>query len=175
MCYCTAVFPLGFWLVRICPNVKFIEIFAHKFYYFEDPFYKFFALNLLFQDTSHSLALKYSSFLWKFFSFAFYNINFWFKISKICPKILHFSQISHSRGNTAALCYIVCLPNKTCSFSRFKFCTLYLISMEYCINVHYAIYQVYGIYLHIPYIEMNWSRILFRTHIRSSITGFTLF
>ena len=35
----------------------------------------------------------------KFFSFAFYNINFWFKISKVCPKISHFSQISHSRGN----------------------------------------------------------------------------
>ena len=57
-----------------------------------------FALNLLFQDTSYSLALKYSSFLFKFFSFAFYNINFWFKISKICPKISHFSQISYSRG-----------------------------------------------------------------------------
>ena len=37
----------------------------------EDPFYKFFALNLLFQDTSYSLALKYSSFLFKFFTFAF--------------------------------------------------------------------------------------------------------
>ena len=64
------------------------------------PLYKFFALNLLFQDTSYSFALKYSSFLVKFFSFAFHNINFWFKISKICPKISHFSQISHSRGNT---------------------------------------------------------------------------
>ena len=62
--------------------------------------YKFFALNLLFQDTSYSLPLKYSSFLFKFFSFAFYNINFWFKSSKICPKIVHFSQISHSRGNS---------------------------------------------------------------------------
>ena len=86
--------------MQICPNDKFIEIFAQKFHYFEDPFYKFFALNLLLQDTSYSLALKYSSFLLKFFSFAFYNINFWFKISKICPKISHFSQISHSRGNT---------------------------------------------------------------------------
>ena len=39
--------------------------------------------------------------IFKSFNFAFYDINFWFKISKICPKILHFSQISHSRGNTA--------------------------------------------------------------------------
>ena len=36
-------------------NDKFIEIFAQRFHYFEDPFYKFFALNLLFQDTSYSL------------------------------------------------------------------------------------------------------------------------
>ena len=93
---CCPVFPLRFWLVRFCPNNKFIEIFAQRFYYFEDPFYKFFALNFLFQDTSYSLALKY----FKFFSFAFYDINFWFKISKICPKISHFSQISHSEGDT---------------------------------------------------------------------------
>ena len=90
--------------MRICPNDKFIEIFAQRFHYFEDLFYNFFALNLLFQDISYSLALKYPSFLFKFFSFAFYNINFWFKISKICPKILHFSQISHSRGNTVCGC-----------------------------------------------------------------------
>ena len=96
------VFSLGFWLVRICPNDKFdIEIFARRFHYFEDPFHKFCALNLPFQDTSYSLALKYVSFLFKFFSFACYNINFWFKISKICPNISHFSQIFHSRGNTA--------------------------------------------------------------------------
>ena len=81
--------------MRICPNDKFIED-----HYFEDPFYNFFALNLLFQDTSYSLALKYSSFLFKFFSFAFCNTNFWFKISKICPKISHCSQISHYRENT---------------------------------------------------------------------------
>ena len=86
--------------MRICSNDKFMEFFAQRFHYFGDPFYKAFALNLLFQDTSYSLALKYSSFLFKFFSFVFYNINFWFKISKICPKISHFSQISHSRGNT---------------------------------------------------------------------------
>ena len=86
--------------MRICPNDKFIEIFAQRFHYFEDPFYEFFTLNLLFQDTSYSLALKYSSFMNKFFSFAFYNTNFWVKISKICQKISHFSQISHSRGNT---------------------------------------------------------------------------
>ena len=48
--------------MRICPNDKFIEIFAQRFHYFENPFYKFFALNLLFQDTSYSLALKYLSF-----------------------------------------------------------------------------------------------------------------
>ena len=38
------------------------ESFAQGFHYFEDPFYKFFALNLLFQDTSYNLALKYSIF-----------------------------------------------------------------------------------------------------------------
>ena len=52
--------------MRICPNDKFIEIFAQRFHYFEDPFYQFFALNLLFQDTSYSLALKYSTFLRSF-------------------------------------------------------------------------------------------------------------
>ena len=49
--------------MRICPNAKFIKFFALRFHYFEDPFCKFFALNLLFQDTSYSLALTYSSFL----------------------------------------------------------------------------------------------------------------
>ena len=93
-----AVFPLGFGLVRIRPNDKFVEIFVQRFHYFEDPFYKFFAVNLLFQGTSYSLALKYSSFMFKFFSFASYNINFWFKISKICPKLSHFPQNSHSRA-----------------------------------------------------------------------------
>ena len=93
--------------MRICPNDKFIEIFAQRFHYFEDLFYKFFALNLLFQDASYSLALKYSSFLVKFFSFAFYNINFWFKISKICPKISHFLKISHSSGNTGSAYFAV--------------------------------------------------------------------
>ena len=89
--------------MRICPNNTFIEIFAQRFHYFKDPFYKFFALNLLFQDTSYSLALKYSTFLFKFLSFALYNINFLLKISKICPKISCFSQISHSRGNTGVI------------------------------------------------------------------------
>ena len=40
--------------MRLCPNNKFIEIFAQRFHYFEDPFYKFFASNLLFQDTSYT-------------------------------------------------------------------------------------------------------------------------
>ena len=48
--------------MRICPNDEFIEIFARRFHHFEDPFYQFFVLNLLFQDTSYSVALKYSSF-----------------------------------------------------------------------------------------------------------------
>ena len=74
-------------LMRICPNEKFIEIFGQRFHDFEDSFYKFFALNLLYQDTSYSFALKYSHVLFEFFNFAFYSINFWFKISKICPKI----------------------------------------------------------------------------------------
>ena len=42
-----AVFLLGFGLVRICPNDKLIEIFVQKFDCLKDPFYKFFALNLL--------------------------------------------------------------------------------------------------------------------------------
>ena len=67
-----------------------LKCFAQRFHYLKDPFYKFFALNLIFQDTSYSFALKYLSFLFKFFSVAFY-IKFWFKISKICPKI---SQLS---------------------------------------------------------------------------------
>ena len=84
--------------MRICPNDNFIEIFAQRFHYFEDPFHKFFALNLVFQDTSHRLAIKYSSFLCKFFSFAFYNINFWFKISRICPKFRIFFKFLTSEG-----------------------------------------------------------------------------
>ena len=47
---------------KVTGNREFIEIFAQRFYYFENPFPKFFALNLLFQDTSYSLALKYLSF-----------------------------------------------------------------------------------------------------------------
>ena len=75
-----------------------LKFLPKDFHFFEDPFYNFFALNLLFQDTSYSLALKYSSFLFKFFSFAFYNINFWFKISETCPKISHFSQFLTLEG-----------------------------------------------------------------------------
>ena len=105
--------------MRICPNDKFIEIFARRFHYFEDPFYKFFALNLLFQDASYSLALKYSSFLFKFFSFAFYNVNFWFKINKFCLKISHFSQISYSKGITG--CSIFFLLQFYLSLSLEKF------------------------------------------------------
>ena len=44
------------------PKIDFIEIFAQKFHYFEDPFYNFFAVNLLFQDTSYSLAFKIFNF-----------------------------------------------------------------------------------------------------------------
>ena len=81
----------------------------------EDPFYKVFALDLFFQDTSYNLALKYSIFLLKFFSFAFYNINFWFKISKIRPKILHLSQISHSTAvllNLFTCWHPICITNQ---------------------------------------------------------------
>ena len=48
------------------PHDKFIAIFAQRFYNFEDPYHNFFALNLLFQDTSYSLALKYSGFFFNF-------------------------------------------------------------------------------------------------------------
>ena len=76
----------------------------------------FFAVNLLFQDTSCSLALKYSSFLFKFFSFAFYKINFWFKIRKICLKISHFSQISHSKAGVGNFFSRRAICGKTKSF-----------------------------------------------------------
>ena len=71
------MFPLDFDKCKflpksICPNDQFIEISAQRLHFYEDPFYKLFALNLLFQDTSYSLALKYSDFLFKFFGFAFY-------------------------------------------------------------------------------------------------------
>ena len=78
-------------LVRICPNDKVIEIFALQFHYFEDPFCKFFALNLHFQDTSYSLALKYLSFLFKFVSFAFYNINL--PVMCFYAAIFHFARM----------------------------------------------------------------------------------
>ena len=52
--------------MQICPNDKFIQILAQKFLYIENPLYKFSALNLLFHNTSYSLALKYSSFLFTF-------------------------------------------------------------------------------------------------------------
>ena len=86
--------------MRICPNDKFIEIFAPGFHYFEDTFYKFFALNLLFQDTSYSLALKYSSFLFiDMFSVLHFIILFsGSKSVKFASKISYFFQISHSRG-----------------------------------------------------------------------------
>ena len=48
--------------MQICPNDKFIEIFAQRFHFFKDTFYKFFASNLLFQDTSYSFELNYLSF-----------------------------------------------------------------------------------------------------------------
>ena len=80
--------------------IKSLKFLPKDFTTLRTPFTNFFALNLLFQDTSYSLALKYLSFLFKFFSLAFYNINFWLKISTICSKISHFSYISHSRENT---------------------------------------------------------------------------
>ena len=60
--------------MRICPNDKFIEVFAQRFHYFEDPFYKFFAINLLFQGTSYTATVLH------------YNIQaFWSSFS-----VLHF-------------------------------------------------------------------------------------
>ena len=60
--------------MRIRPNDKFIEIFAQRFHYYEDPFYKFFALNLLLQDTSYTATVLH------------YNIQaFWSSFS-----VLHF-------------------------------------------------------------------------------------
>ena len=76
--------------MQICPNDKFIEICAQRFHYFEDPFHKFFALTLIFQDTSYSPALKYSSFLYKFFSFAFYNGS---ESVKFAPIFITFSSV----------------------------------------------------------------------------------
>ena len=95
-----SVFCLGFWLVRIFPNDNFIEIFAQRFHYFKDPFYKFFALNLLFQDTSCSLALKYWSFLFKFSVLHFIILISSLKSVKFAPKFCLFLKILHSRGIT---------------------------------------------------------------------------
>ena len=91
--------------MRICPNDKFIEVFAQRFYYFEDLFCKFFALNLLFQDTSYSLAVKYSSFLFKFFSFTFYNITVIFgsKLGKFARKFRIFLKFLTLEGHTGLL------------------------------------------------------------------------
>ena len=100
--------------MRICPNDKFIEIFAQRFHYFKDPFYNFFASNLLFQNISYSLALKYLTFLIKYCSFAFYNINFRFKISKICQKLRIFLKFLTLEG-TLVLTVFEILPNRNIS------------------------------------------------------------
>ena len=83
--------------MRICPNDKFIEIFAQRFHYIEDPFYKFFALNLLFQDTSYSLALKYSSFSVLHFIILIPGS----KSGKFAQKFRIFLKFLTLRGNTA--------------------------------------------------------------------------
>ena len=57
--------------MQICPNDKFIKIFAQDFTTLRTPFFNFFAFNLLFQDASYSLAIKCSNFLFKLFSVAF--------------------------------------------------------------------------------------------------------
>ena len=82
--------------MRICPNDKFIKIFALRFHYFEDPFYKFFALNLLFQDTSYSLAFKHSSFSVLHFRILISGSKSVKFAQKFCIFFLNF----HSRGNT---------------------------------------------------------------------------
>ena len=92
------MFPLGFRLVRIYPNDEFIEIFAQIFQYFEDPFYKFFALNLLFQDTSCSLALKYSSFCLSFSVLHFMILIFGPKSVKFAQKFRIFLEFFTLEG-----------------------------------------------------------------------------
>ena len=47
--------------MQIYPNDKFIEIFAQRFYYLEDLFYKFFASNLLFQDIRYTATVLHSA------------------------------------------------------------------------------------------------------------------
>ena len=81
--------------MRICPNDKFIEIFALRFHYLEDPFHKFFALNLIFQNTSYSLVLKYSS-------FSFYNLLIsGSKSVKFAQKFRIFLKFPTLEGHTA--------------------------------------------------------------------------
>ena len=84
--------------MRICPNDKFIVIFAQRFHCFEDSFYKYFALNLLFQDTSYYLALKYSSFLCKFFGSVFYNLIPGSKSAKFAQKFRIFLKFLTLEG-----------------------------------------------------------------------------
>ena len=92
--------------MQICPNDKFIDIFAQRFHYFEDPFYKFFALNLLFQDTSYSLALKYSS-----FSLSFSVLHFIILISgsrsmKFAQKFRIFPKFLTLEGTLMVLAFV---------------------------------------------------------------------
>ena len=79
-------------------NDKFIEIFAHRFHYFEDLFYKFFALNLLFQDTSYSLVLKYASFLVKFLVLHFIILISRLKSAKFAQKFRVFLKFLTLEG-----------------------------------------------------------------------------
>ena len=84
--------------MQICPNGKFIKIFVQRFHYFEDPIYNFFAVNFLFQDASCSLALRYSSFLFKFFSFAYIILISGWKSVKFAPKFRIFLKFLTLEG-----------------------------------------------------------------------------
>ena len=80
--------------MQIFPNDKFIEIFAQRFHYFEDPFYKYFALNFAFSRYKLQSCIK----IFKFFSFAFYILIFGLKSVKFAQIFRIFLRIFTLEG-----------------------------------------------------------------------------
>ena len=125
------MFPLGFRLEQICPNDKFIEIFALRFHSFEDPFYKFFALNLLFHDTSYSLALKYSSFCLSFSVLHFMILISGSKSVKLAQKFCIFLKFLTLEGTLLDTVYF------------FRSASLLTLKFEHCVRKQSFIAIIY--------------------------------
>ena len=95
--------------MRICPKDKFIEIFAQRFHYFEDLFCKFSALNLLFQATSYSLALKYSKFSLSFSALHFIILIYDSKSKKFAQKFRIFLKFLTLEGTLIIGAFCLCI------------------------------------------------------------------